>query len=300
MNHAIKTLKTRADSGDIDAMLELGKLYNSGDKYYDADEAKKWLKKAAEKGSDEAAYLIGCMYYEAVFGDYDYETAAKWFLKPAENGHAEAQLSLGLSYLELDKFEECYYWLKKSAEQDNGEAQYRYAIYADISDKEIEYWLNKCIKNGYPYAYNDLGRLYIYSEDCKDYAKGIEILTSAAEKGNKGCMYSLAECYFDGSGVERDGDKAFYWFKRAGNFNGWSCVGLGKCYLYGTGVKKNFKKAIKYFKKSGSSEAVYELGNCYFNGWGVERDRDNAKQLWQQAVEQGFEKAQKALAENFK
>ncbi|MDE6441461.1 MAG: sel1 repeat family protein [Clostridia bacterium] len=338
MDYAIKTLKTRADSGDVDAMLELskklingdgvkynvskarkylhiaaesgderaylelGKLYKDIAKFSNPNIAEYWLRKAVDNGSDEASYLLGCLYYECSFGSYAYETAAKWLLQPAEHGNAEAQLLLGLSCLELEKFEECYCWLKKSAEQGNAEAQYWYAIYADIPEKEQEYWLNKSIENGYQCAYNDLGRLYIYSEECRDYSKGIEILTYAAEKGYDGCMCSLAECYFDGLGVARDGEKAFYWYKRAGFCYGRNHVGLGKCYLYGMGVKCDYKKALKYFNKhlDTDREAVYELGNCYFNGWGVEPDKDKAKSLWEQSAEYGFEKAKKALEENFK
>lgn len=62
-------------------------------------------------------------------------------------------------------------------------------------------------------------------------------------------------------------------------------LGLGICYLNGTGVEKNQQKAIEYFFQVGkmreekaSLDAVYYIMICYKSGMGVERDEFKA--MW--------------------
>ncbi len=283
-----------AESGDLTAQLELGKLYSESEKF-EPWKAKCVLEKALAQGSDEACILIGLLYYNGAFDSYDYETAVKWLRQPAEKGNSEAQFYIGSSYFELNDDEKAFYWLKKAAEQNFAEAQYKYALYAADTDSETEQWLLKALENGYVHAYCALGRLYVYSDECRDYAKGVELLTAGAEKGIPDAMCSLAECYYDGEAVGRDLDKAFYWYNRAGKYNVFNYFGLGRCYLYGAGVKSNYKKAVKFLKKSMTKEALYELGNCYYNGWGVKQDNEEAEKLWRQSAEQGYKEAEKAL-----
>ena len=68
------------------------------------------------------------------------------------------------------------------------------------------------------------------------------------------------------------------------------------------GVKCNKAKGFKYLTAAAKylPQAKYELGNCYFNGWGVKRDSEMAKQLWEQAAEEDYDLAREALEENFK
>ena len=52
--------------------------------------------------------------------------------------------------------------------------------------------------------------------------------------------------------------------------------------------------------EQGCASAQYDLGVCYYNGQGVEQDRDNAVKLWNMAAEQGYEEAVDALRELIK
>ncbi len=50
---------------------------------------------------------------------------------------------------------------------------------------------------------------------------------------------------------------------------------LGKCYLTGRGVKQDYTIAVEWFQKSSKINHAYaqmNLGDCYKNGWGVDKN----------------------------
>ena len=73
---------------------------------------------------------------------------------------------------------------------------------------------------------------------------------------------------------------------------------LGSCYYNGEGVDRDYTKAVEWYTKSAEQEyasAQYSLGRCYENGNGVEKDLEEAKKWYQKAADQGYEKAKEAL-----
>ena len=84
-----------------------------------------------------------------------------------------------------------------------------------------------------------------------------------AEKG-----YPLAECqvgyfFYDGIGVEKDADKAFYWTQRAaehgdrdGQFN------LAYFYEEGIGTPVNMEKAKHWYKKAAEQNHDLAIQKC--------------------------------------
>ena len=49
----------------------------------------------------------------------------------------------------------------------------------------------------------------------KNYVKAVECYRKSAEKGDVYAQYALAECYFEGKGIDVDIDKAACWYKKA-------------------------------------------------------------------------------------
>ena len=67
--------------------------------------------------------------------------------------------------------------------------------------------------------------------------------------------------------------------------------GLGVCYAYGFFVEKDMEKAAYWFKNAankGLSIAQFNLGNCYYHGNGVTEDRKLAYYWYKRADEQGL------------
>ena len=70
---------------------------------------------------------------------------------------------------------------------------------------------------------------------------------------------------------------------------------LGNCYYNGEGVEKDEVKAFEWYKKAaeqGHISAQYNVGVCYDNGEGVEKDKRKAFGWYERAAEQGHVEAQ--------
>ena len=65
---------------------------------------------------------------------------------------------------------------------------------------------------------------------------------------------------------------------------------LGDCYYKGEGVAKDKLKAAEWYHKAaehGHAKAQRELGLCYSKGEGVVQDFDEAEKWWRKMIEQG-------------
>lgn len=112
-------------------------------------------------------------------------------------------------------------------------------------------------------------------------------LTKSAEGGYVKAQESLGYFYYDDDIIRwgneekyrfKDNNKAVYWFKKAKENNSTNAIyELGECYLYGYGVEKNYDYAFQLFdlytKKRPDSDLGWEiLEECYSNGYGVTKD----------------------------
>ena len=74
--------------------------------------------------------------------------------------------------------------------------------------------------------------------------------------------------------------------------------GLGVCYAYGLFVEKDMEKAAYWFKNAahkGLSLAQFNLGNCYYHGTGMIENREQACYWYKKSAEQGIEIAKEML-----
>ena len=77
-----------------------------------------------------------------------------------------------------------------------------------------------------------------------------------------------------------------------------SQTNLGYCYQNGQGVQKDEAEAVKWYRKAadqGLALAQTNLGYCYQNGQGVQKDDTEAVKWYSKAADQGAAKAQKNL-----
>lgn len=98
---ALARLSFAAGAGDVDAMLELGRLYSQGSIIKsDPGQAASWWRRAAESGSVRGMYLYG-LACDSGFGErLDQQAAGQWWLRAAKAGFAPAQTNLGVLYAE--------------------------------------------------------------------------------------------------------------------------------------------------------------------------------------------------------
>ncbi|MDR1827421.1 MAG: sel1 repeat family protein [Methylobacteriaceae bacterium] len=132
-----ETVKS-AETGDADAMLRLGGMYEHGRGVgKDDTEAQWWYhwafrqrEKAAGQGDVQAQYDVGLMYLSGKGVRRDTLTAVDWFTKAGEKGLVDAQFQLGRMYCngvgvprDLAKGAK---WSKMAAEQ--GDARGRHTL----------------------------------------------------------------------------------------------------------------------------------------------------------------------------
>ncbi len=99
----VRTLKSYADNGDVEAMKLLGEIYKNGNgvtkNYY---KASYWLTRAAEKGNTSAQINLAFMYKTGDGAVKNPDEAIRLLRLAAEKGDSKAQLFLGSIFLEGD------------------------------------------------------------------------------------------------------------------------------------------------------------------------------------------------------
>lgn len=115
-------LTALAKRGNVDAALQVGKLYANGEGVIvNMAEAAKWFEKAARKGNSEAQFLYATALLEGSGVVQDYQAALDWMVQPAARGNPEAQYRLGQMYrfgigTPVDKVK-AYMWFNLAAAQ---------------------------------------------------------------------------------------------------------------------------------------------------------------------------------------
>jgi uncharacterized protein len=88
----IEEVKAKADAGDAESEVELGRRYDKGEGVVkDHAEAAKWYRKAAEQNYVDAQYNLGMCYEEADAGTEDWAEVYKWLSLAAMQGHERAK-----------------------------------------------------------------------------------------------------------------------------------------------------------------------------------------------------------------
>ncbi len=152
-------MKEQAEKGDAEAQFNLGKMYSDGDGIQsNFQEAKKWMRKAAEQGEPKAEYVLGItlvaeaspeaikwfrkaadqgnalaqcalgkIYFSGSVAAQDYSESAKWFIKAANSGLADAQFCVGLLYFNgygvTQDYVESHKWCNLASAQGNKDAK---------------------------------------------------------------------------------------------------------------------------------------------------------------------------------
>ncbi|KAI7818394.1 kinase-like domain-containing protein [Gamsiella multidivaricata] len=272
----------RSDAGGDSAAetahsLSANDEYDLGIKFYDGDgvdvnraEAAERFRRAANMGLAKAQHQLATMYSNGDGVLRDMAKAIGWFQKAAKQEYAPAQSDLGFLYLFGGKGDS-----KQGSElimaaasqshaaalvdlgfmletglggcQDHESARRFYLMAAELGDAE---------------AQTILGSLYMEEEN---YAKAIEWLSKATEKGYAPAQCNMGTLYHRGQGVTKNDSVAAGWFEKAADQgNPAAQCRLGAMYIRGKGVlRRNASKGLRLLHKAaeqGSAEAQTALG----------------------------------------
>ena len=191
-------------------------------------EALRHLKPLAEKGETEAQRKLGVMYRHGLGVEKNDQLAISWYRKAAQGGHVKAQNSLGIMYrfgMGVEKnLDEAVHWLSAAAEQGDGKGQENLGLmYLDgegveQSDTQAVKWLHKSAVQGHMRAQFTLGLLTLAGRGTdRDQQSGMDWIQKSANRGYPKAAEAVAKAFAEGLyGMEKDIEKARYWYQRAG------------------------------------------------------------------------------------
>ena len=92
-------MKQQAFAGDVNAQLQLGVIYLTGDGVAkDNAEAMTWFRKAADQNNPIAERYVAEMYFKGRGVDVDNMEAAKWLRMSADQDDAQSEYNLAVLY----------------------------------------------------------------------------------------------------------------------------------------------------------------------------------------------------------
>jgi TPR repeat protein len=121
---AAELYEAAAQQGDEQAILRLGQTYAFGNSAVprDLEQAIRWFRVAAEKGSVIAQHNLAVCYTDPDTKQRDMRLAAMWFHRAAEGGYQESMKSLSLVYTRGDgvdvDLKKAAYWRERATAAD--------------------------------------------------------------------------------------------------------------------------------------------------------------------------------------
>lgn len=299
------------------ALFSLASLYIAGDGVTeDAKKAVSLYTQSADLQHSSAQHTLGYLYES---GDYDaiqpdHEIASQWYQKACDNDESrscQALKRLSISKLTFDAvFDEIKTSHEYSSESEKSPLMTISSLQS-LDDYDQYERLNNYITTliaeteaGNPDATYMLGLLYqLKADDYYDeyaYGQAKIIFDRAIELGSSDAMFSLAELYYYGNGIDQDYEKSFELYSNpALDQHPEAQFSIGVQYDLGEGVAQSYEKSLEYFKKASAlnhDPSTFNVGYMYENGEYVEKDLTEAKKWYQLSCDNGYEEGCTAIS----
>lgn len=272
---AIQALEKAALYSSNEALLELATLYLYHSEYKNIEQAMVYLDRAIAGKSTRAMNEKAVALLEHQEIERQAEEAQALLTQAMDLGDDYAPYRLGYGYQARefgteDEFDTCIEYYEIAAERNNG--------------------------LGIEYA----GRYYRYHEN-PDLAKAIAFYEKGVEMHNSNyCKVELGMLLERGYGLEANPTQAEQYYQEAlANNYPFAAIRLG--YLYEDGLlgEVDAEKARAHFEIGADAdlaEGIYQLARCNRYGIGADEDRKKAFELFEKALEYGYNDANVDLA----
>lgn len=275
ISEAVKWFYLAAIQNNYDAQYELALCYQRGRGVPQNDaEALKYFLSAANHENTNAAYYAGLMYLNGTGTRVSESEAFRLFKQAADMGHSDAQCELGKLY---------YYG--RGAAQDITEAERLFKLSDVKGNYEAKFYAGELL----------------YKK--KDYETALKKFRRAADEGNIPAAQRMMGIYLENYDIyiiPKDDAAAFdYYYKAATGGDMEGAAHLGICYCCGIGTEKNYSKGIPWLEKAvkaGIGIAEYQLGECYYYGYGVDTDKKRGEELLRLAASKNVLYAKSSVA----
>lgn len=205
-----KWLENAAERGEVSSMYDLGRLYEEEKNY---EEAEKWYKKALGKNYMIPLSRLGNIYEKKG----DYKEAEKWYKKGVQNDNRGAINSLALLYEREGNSEESEKLLIKLSEKNDffGMLSLSEKYHNEKKYEEAEKIDKKLYELGAVDRINLIGKAEEYK---KNYEEAEKWYLIGANQGNIESMLNLG-IFYDKIKGGKDKEKATEWYEKAANLN---------------------------------------------------------------------------------
>ena len=205
-----KWLENAAERGEVSSMYDLGQLYEEEKDY---EEAEKWYKKALGKNYMIPLSRLGNIYEKKG----DYKEAEKWYKKGVQNDNRGAIKSLALLYEREGNSEESEKLLIKLSEKNDffGMLSLSEKYHNEKNYEEAEKIDKKLYELGAVDRINLIGKAEEYK---KNYEEAEKWYLIGANQGNIESMLNLG-IFYDKIKGGKDKEKATEWYEKAANLN---------------------------------------------------------------------------------
>lgn len=205
-----KWLENAAERGEVSSMYDLGQLYEEEKDY---EEAEKWYKKALGKNYMIPLSRLGNIYEKKG----DYKEAEKWYKKGVQNDNRGAIKSLALLYEREGNSEESEKLLIKLSEKNDffGMLSLSEKYHNEKNYEEAEKIDKKLYELGAIDRINLIGKAEEYK---KNYEEAEKWYLIGANQGNIESMLNLG-IFYDKIKGGKDKEKAAEWYEKAATLN---------------------------------------------------------------------------------
>jgi len=229
------------------------------------------IKSLAETGDVNAEFELACLYDQGKIVPKDDVQAFKWYYKAAEQGHVVSQGMVGSSYMGgkgVEKnIKEGEKWVRKADEK--GEFSYEIGLEQyrrDHNDSTFIESLKRSAFYGHIKATLLLGSFYNDEKNpLHDFKQSFYWYQKASDNGSVDAQASLARMYYLGCGVEKDLGKAKNLFlKAAYHDNAYAQSSVGIMYFTGTGVPKDEIEGLAWVNIASAGDTNYVSSREFF------------------------------------
>lgn len=243
-------LKTRAEAGDVQAQVALGKVLQDDGVPADKTAATEWYRKAATAGSAEGAWLLGSASMAGAGVTRDVPIAIEWMRKSVSiNPNGDRMAVLAVALLSTGGTQEALQWAQKAADKGSSKGMEVLAMARLTGEMGLpkdtaaaEKLMVTAAQKGDADAQVSLGQFYITGLiGRKDTAAGVRWLQTAADSGNAKAEGTLAYFLITGKeGVPVDATRGVALARKAIAAN--EMLGhyaMGVAYVTGSGIAEN-------------------------------------------------------------
>ncbi|KAL7716387.1 tetratricopeptide repeat protein [Entamoeba marina] len=214
-DQAVTCYKNAAEKGNAEAQMKLAKFligqYKQRQDPEIINEALRMLEMASKQGNAQAMFNYGLCFYKGIGVPRNELKAFDLFKASAFKKDPDALYVLGQIYFDGKSVVEdktlALDYMQQAAVLNNTQAMYHIGISMD--------YFNQASDRGFVVATLKIAQLLLhgYEKIPMDKDKAIDLYKDLANKGNAKAQFSLGECYLKGDGVERDIERATYWFQ---------------------------------------------------------------------------------------